>query len=442
MKIGANNLLFFCNIKGQKPPVMEFQYILKEEIEEEILKAAVKDAMEVFPFFCLTPFLDEKGAVKAKENDQPVPVYPEDGKKRKLGTAQTNGYLFLVRYEGKKLKLLASHGIGDARGHSFFMQTLLYYYFSRKGIPVASEEILYTKENAEDLSIYDILFDKIKEVETREVEIEKLPEDFFYPQEEKVYRKTMDNRNLRILWKQEQFMERIRSVGATPLTFMFVMIARTMQEYYKTEKAIIGNVPVDMRGRLNSRAQSNFTAGIDLCYTREAGQKPLETQIQEFRADLKRKTQLDYLVSQLEQGRAGYEMIEQMTFESEEKLALLRDMLNMRLESSPERSFLLSNIGRIDMPEDIQPWIEDMDINGTNAEVTPVFSMFSYGSQGTLSVIQNYKEDGFVKALQKNLQEFGIECEFVDCGLQQFDEQCLEYFPSKSKGAAAGHRSE
>lgn len=271
----------------------------------------------------------------------------------------------------------------------------------RKGIPAASEEILYTKENAEDLSIYDILFDKIKEVETREVEIEKLPEDLFYPQEEKIYRKTMDNRNLRILWKQEQFMERIRSVGAAPLTFMFVMIARTMQEYYKTEKPIIGNVPVDMRGRLNSRVQSNFTAGIDLCYTREAGQKPLETQIQEFRADLKRKTQLDYLTAQLEQGRAGYEMIEQMTFESEEKLMLLRNMLNMRLESSPERSFLLSNIGRIDMPEDMQPWIEDMDINGTNAEVTPVFSMFTYGSQGTLSVIQNYKEDGFVKALQK-----------------------------------------
>lgn len=211
----------------------------------------------MFSVFQLRLGIDEDGKICEKINTEDVPVFQDDGKKVRLGTTDTNGYLFRVLFAGKSITVVASHGIGDGRGIGSFIQTVVYYYLIRKGIEIDTEGLIYTKEDIKDPTIVDQLLDKAKETFVAKAQLlvkEQLP--IFYPKNEMVYLRTPDTRRLRIVWEQDKFMKVVKSLNGTPVVFVHAMIAKTMKSFYGVEgQRFVANVPVDLRERLKSRAQ-------------------------------------------------------------------------------------------------------------------------------------------------------------------------------------------
>lgn len=420
MDIGFNNKFFFYLSLGDKAATMEYMYDLSEDIIEVNLKLAVEDALEVFPFFRLKPYVDQDGKLVFKENDGKVPVGYDDGNKVSLGTSMTNGYLFRVVYKGKRITVVASHGIGDGRGISSFAQSVVYFYLTRCGISIDPEGMIYTKEDIGDPTLTDILFDKVKAMDINVTSATPDTEkEIFYPKNERVYQSTADTKQFRIIWEQDNFIEIAKSFGGTPVTFVHSVIASTMYDFYKlSDVKIVGNVPVDLRAKLESKAQSNFTSNVDLVITEEDLKLDMATQMTELRSRLKEATALENILGGVMGFNAISEYLDQISFSNKEMLdGLANQLCNRELA----RSYLLSNIGAVKLPADMVPYVTNVDIMFTNLEATPVFTMLTYENRGTLIIGQNYDDDGFIKALCDKFNSFGISVELMDCGLVRSD---------------------
>ena len=420
MEFGNNNKMFLYLSLGDKAATMEYMYDLKESIDEGLLKGAVANALKAFPFFRLKPYISAQGKLIACENDAEVPVYKADGKNVRLGTKDTNGYLFRVTYLGNRITVIASHGIGDGRGISSFAQTVVYYYLTAKGHIIDTQGLIYTMEDALDTTIKDILTDKVKSMEFKSQEAAPLENPrFFSPCDEKVYFGTPDTRQFRIIWEQDKFIKTVKSIGGTPLVFVHTIIARAMYEYYNlTNENIIGNVPVDLRERLNSRAQSNFTTNVNLVITGEDLKKDMPSCMSLLRERLKAATDLDKMLNDIANFSFIYDYLDEITLEDETGLNAFKEQI---VKKPPVRTYLLTNIGAVKLPVDMVPLVDNVDISVTNLESTPVFTMLTYENRGTLIIGQNYEDTGFISVLRDVFNKYGIDTTLSDCGLIRSD---------------------
>lgn len=418
MDIGGVNKFFLYISFGEKAANMEYMYDLAEEIDVDVLKLAVKDAMECFPFFQLKPFIDKDGKICAEKNDGEVPVFKDDGKKVRLGTADTNGYLFRVIYSGKRITVVSSHGIGDGRGIGSFTQTVVYYYLTRQGINIDSEGLIYTKDDISDTTITDRLLDKVKTVQFTKPEPETNDQiAIFYPKNEMVYLRTADTKQFRLIWEQDKFIKVVKSFGGTPVVFTHALIAKTMKSFYGIEKhKYVANVPVDLRERLSSRAQSNFTTNVNINLADEDINLDMAEEMQLLRTRLKEATDLNKLLGNVVAFGEVLGYLDQIDLRNEDVLKGIAES-----NSTPTRSYLLSNIGLVKLPSGMVPHVKNVDIMFTTMEASPVFVMLTYENRGTLIIGQNYCDDGFAQALCKTFADYGISTELKDCGLVRSD---------------------
>lgn len=98
---------------------------LKDEIDKDILKRAVNDAINRFPLY-KTKLAKGYGAYYLKSNDKPVEVFGEDGKILKpINTKLTNGYQFRLACAGNKVTLEIFHALTDANGAIRFLAAII-----------------------------------------------------------------------------------------------------------------------------------------------------------------------------------------------------------------------------------------------------------------------------------------------------------------------------
>lgn len=428
MDIGGNNKMFLLLSNNGKAAVIEYRYRLSENISREDLIKATRDAVDAFPYYSLKPVIDQKGRLDMIPNDDDLPVFIKDGTIRSLGSSDTNGYLFRVLYDGDEIAVEASHGIGDGRGIMAFSQTLVYYYLLHTGKDVDPEGMLYTKEDLKDNTITDNLLDRISEV-TPADEGTVPHEEYqpFGPTEEKALLNTPDTQRLVISWDSGKLIGKIKSLGATPLVFFHDLIAHTIYEYYDTgDKTVIGDVPVDLREKLGSRAQSNFTVNISIPIERGFFDLPDSERYQKLSDMLKERTSLEYLAYKMKEFGAFSAMLDQMPLNDDSFTKQMGD--GEQGTPAPQRSYLLSNIGLMRLPRSVMEYVRDFDIYFTNLEPTPVYTMLTYGGRGMLIIGQNYADTGFARTLYEKLLKMDVDVSFRDDGVFCMDDVSLGRF--------------
>lgn len=428
MDIGGNNKMFLLLSNNGKAAVIEYRYRLREDISREDLIKATRDAVDAFPYYSLKPVIDQKGRLDMVPNDNDLPVFIKDGTIRSLGSSDTNGYLFRVLYDGDEIAVEASHGIGDGRGIMAFSQTLVYYYLLHTGKDVDPEGMLYTKEDLKDNTITDNLLDRISEVTPADEETVPHEEyQPFGPTEEKALLNTPDTQRLVISWDSGKLIGKIKSLGATPLVFFHDLIAHTIYEYYDTgDKTVIGDVPVDLREKLGSRAQSNFTVNISIPIERGFFDLPDSERYQKLSDMLKERTSLEYLAYKMKEFGAFSAMLDQLPLNDDSFMKQMGD--GEQGAPAPQRSYLLSNIGLMRLPRSVMEYVRDFDIYFTNLEPTPVYTMLTYGGRGMLIIGQNYADTGFARTLYEKLLKMDVDVSFRDDGVFCMDDVSLGRF--------------
>ncbi len=425
--IGTNNKMFLLLSSAGKAAVIEYRYRLTEAISYDALIEATKDAVSSFPYFGLKPVVDKDGRLIMENNGGPMPVFKKDEKQRNLGSDDTYRYLFRVLYDDDEIDIEASHGIGDGRGIMAFSQTLIYYYLVHTGKSIDTEGMLYTKADLSDKTISDHLLDRILEITPVDIVEETAVSKIFCPTEKKVMSGTPYTKRLVLSWDFKKLMDKIKPLGASPLTFFHDLISSTMYEYYDVKDAtVVADVPVDVREKLGSRAQSNFTINISIPIEREMTAKAQEERYKELKEKLNEKTKIEYLAYTMQGTGQFLSMIDQISLRDEAMLKMMESKASDSQE--PMRSYLLSNIGLMKLPKDMMQYIKDFDIYFTNLEASPVFTMLTFGGRGMVIVGQNFEETGLIDAVYKKLKDMDVDADLKDYGRFTMDDANVKGF--------------
>ena len=113
---------------------------MKDRVRPDKLREAVEQALLRFPHMMLSVERTETG-FRYRTNVRPAVVLPFDGVSARytIGSADTNGYLFLVGYHEDTIYMEYQHSISDGRGFEEFIRCVLFQYLKNCGCPVEND---------------------------------------------------------------------------------------------------------------------------------------------------------------------------------------------------------------------------------------------------------------------------------------------------------------
>lgn len=410
--------IFPSLIKKRQTNSFRLSALLKDNVDKEILKQALAKTLERFPTFkvCL-----KKGIFWFYLNEN---IYKPTVKKEDAYFCESqnfrrqNFYLFNVQYFGRRLSVEIFHALTDGNGGIEFLKALLYNYLLLKGYTIDDEGLILTNS-------FEQLLDESQD-------------SFAYNYEKKSKKKSQESKAFKITGKfhAHEWTSVIQAIieldtlkraahkyNATITEYISAVILYSVSKtYYYNHKNKKTNlkypirlfVPINVRKYFNSTTLRNF-----VLFLRTTSR---------FRADVTFEEVLKHIKD---------------TFieENNEQAMLARIKTNMMLEKNVFVRFMplflksiiikivfhfigtgsntisFSNIGKVNLPKDMIPYIERFDFANGGSKYAPInVGAIGYENKFTLTFTSRIIERKLQKAIIEHLikDEVSLVCETND----------------------------
>ncbi|MBE5906894.1 MAG: hypothetical protein E7277_08965, partial [Lachnospiraceae bacterium] len=378
MDLEKGEKYFFYVDKAGGNSVEKFNVVMKEPINLEKMEKAAKSAVEAFPLFGMRPVVDKDGWLFLTKNPLPVLVEEESDQVKVLGTEETNGYLFRIICKNTELFINAHHSLGDGRTIMAFGMTVVYYYLLEAGINVDAKGMVYTKEDLKEPTLLSAFLKDAAKVECGESKGAYYPQNVFtFPKPDPG--EQLDEGLYLVTWDSRELISYTKSHQITPTPFIATIIANVIHDMFSVgEKHIVFGIPVDMRGKMNSRSQRNYIGNIRLPYYPEYRELPFEEQAKRLKADMDVQMDMSNIIPRvlgLEKVIDG--MIQTPLCENEVKESPQRS-------GAVAQSILLTNVGRLALPEGMEDYIKEVQIYTSSKGGKAAAGMLTMGNRGTM----------------------------------------------------------
>lgn len=132
---------------AENPRTFRITIKLKDMVDPDVLRHAVRKTMQRYPYFRVRLIIDEND-VSFEDNPMPTPVLHTDGPIM-LGGYETQSHLLAFCWWKNKVHIDVWHALTDGGGIHHLLQTFLYYYcseyygreLSSEGIWLADDEV-------------------------------------------------------------------------------------------------------------------------------------------------------------------------------------------------------------------------------------------------------------------------------------------------------------
>ena len=416
MEIGDLNRLYLYLGNEHKSPVIEYRYELDVPAKEEELCEAVSKTLERFPFFSQKPYLDESGMLIMKKNEGKVPVF--FGKKgvMNLGSRETNGYLFCVTAWDNTISVCASHALADGRGVIFFANLMICNYLKLLGYDMEGVNLPYSENDDRDGDVTELLLDVCARIDATADENVYNPENVFEIPEDLIYLNTPSSKDVRVTWDNDVFLKVIHDLNVTPASFITALVSEAIWDIYDTgDKTIVADVPVDLRAMMGSIAQSNFSSNITIPYKPEYADMTMPEKAAKISESLKLQSTRDNMAAGMNTLAPMLAMLSKLPLGDGDALK----KLSGGQEAPPRRTYLLSNIGLVRFPENMDKHITGFSLWAPDLEAAPAYGLLTYRNKGALLMKQNYEDMRIPEAVSSSLTEYGIDNEVSSFGVLQ-----------------------
>lgn len=323
----------------------------------------------------------------------------------RINFKENNGYLFRVYYRKSRISVDFYHALCDGHSGTVFIYTLIGEYLRLKGETISSGKfVLDTKaeETAEELEDAYLRYcgsDSNASLTDPKVYHKKgvaLPPFFT---------------NYTAVFMSFKELHQISKALGVTVTELFAAIL--MEIHYrdqlkkgKMKKPVSVQIPVNLRGFFPSESLRNFVLCVLVRldkrkeeYTFEEILKEVSTQL---RAVNNKKAHQAYITSTVKLGARALKYIPV-------RLKNLFIKIGFMFGAEYSTSTLLSNLGYIDLPEDIRPHIKSMSfytgpglVNGARCGVACA------GDRLVITFSDRYDEDEVERAFIKKLSELGV----------------------------------
>lgn len=415
---GIANMYYFYSA-GKKAAVNSFKYTLRIPINAKVLRDALECTVKRYYFFGLKPILNSDGKVCFIKNEESIEVYPDNQDVCILGTQQSNFYLFRVVYTKYSIRVIVFHGLADGKGVLSFCTSLLYNYLTMCGYKIDDEgKVLMNDTPFDDSELAQITNDAPRNISNNHNKIDKrniflIPEDNFLLNESKT-------KKWKIVYSIESLKKLTHKHNSSYVCALSVLFSKAIRTIYETkDSSIIASIPVDMRSILNKKALSNYCCFTSLEHNSDIAELPIATQFMYQNNKFKELQSFDNLCAMVDNTRTLEKTVFQLPIHEK---CLFEESWNKKKESRKNHTtFCITNLGKNQMPKDIEEFVVDFDLDNPNLSSYPIICMISIGNIGHLYFTQNFENSTLVKKFCDILNQHGVEARLEDGGMIQTD---------------------
>lgn len=389
---------------------------LTEPVDPEVLTKALKSTIKSRKLFQVRirrglfwHFLEptKEMPVILKEHERPCPVLYGDNNKGKLH--------YSVTYYHNRINVEIFHALTDGTGAIEFMNSLVAKYLRLK-YPKEMEGVVLNSGGSEtDLS--EDSYSHFYEKNTKAADVVKDLGNYIKKQEEKTYgRKAYHIRGGKLPYNQLQFFEItlkssevIAQAKAMGVGVSGLIGARLMLAIYKDMPAskrklpISISLPVNLRNYYPSETSRNFFNSITVSH-KFTGDETEEDLAKEFGEKMKESLKPEQIKKQMN----NYQKFERWFIVRMIPLAIKQPALRLISQFSAKNvSAVISNLGVMKLPEQMQPYVENYSALCSHSEL--FMTVCSYGDNMTFGITSCYKSTATIKNFLRSFTKHGAE---------------------------------
>lgn len=255
---------------------------LREEVDPEVLKKAVKNSMKRFPSFAVSL---KKGFFwhYLENNDREPPVRPDNNNPCvRIKYNENNKFLFRFFYYKKRITLEMFHALTDGYGALIFLNTVVAEYLRLKGYNIPSGDMVLDindKPSAEELE------DSFKKNATKKVREKRRALSTYHRPGEKLPRHTSYITNGYI--PLDILISKCKEKGVTITEYLSSVLALIhmklqREENSRKQKEVSIQVPVNCRNHFNSKTLRNFSVCYSVRFDPNLGEYTFDEVLREF----------------------------------------------------------------------------------------------------------------------------------------------------------------
>ena len=410
--------------------VIRYSINLTVEVNPQILEKALKDILPRFPSMC----------VKIKrgvfwyyfEHNDKTPIIIEDDLRHQcvpVRYSESNGFLFKILYTKNRLTIESFHALTDGYGCEIFLNTLAAQYLRLLGHNISVGGSVFDITEVPKESEFEDSF--IKNA-TKGAKASRSKPDVYHKKGEKL---PAFCSHVTIGYMPiNKIKELCKKHGVTITEFFTAILVEIYIDFQKREekkqKQISIQVPVNARNQFNSETLRNFSLCYSVRFDPTLGDYSFE--------EILKQTAL-YLRYINNQKTLGAMFASNIKLESTPIMRIIplviKDLaigISYALTAECTTTALLTNLGKVDLPQDMLPFVESTILmpppgllNGGRIGLSSVKNVF------TVAVANCYEDTDVERAFFAKLQKMGIEAEIETNYATKNGEHLLEPLPEK-----------
>lgn len=396
-----NAALAFPLVTGKNDTrVFRFYCQLKEEVNGEILQAALDQTMEKYPLF---QAVLRKGLFwfYLEHRDIRAVVKPEtEPPCSRLYIPDKKSLLFQVSYDKNRINFEVFHALTDGTGAMHFLQELVQDYLilahPQADLPQIehSEEITHGDKEEDSFSQYyssDIPKDKEKKKAAVKLKGEKLVHSDMHVTE--------------VALSVKDIHRKARSCGVSITVLLTAMMLCSIREEIpknQQKRPVALMIPVNLRNYFPSQSMTNFFGWIEVGYIFSD-----ETTFEDVLLSVKKQFEEELVKEKIAMHMSGYVRIEKNPFVRAVPLEIKKYFLMIGANlGSRSITAVYSNIGIIRLPEEYKEYIQHFGIFASTNSLQ--MCSCSYGDEMVLGFTSKIPDNSIQRNFQRMLGEENV----------------------------------
>ena len=378
---------------------------LKEEIDPEILKTALADTLDRLPTFKVrmkNAFFENY----FEPNNMECPIYPDiKNFCYRINYKENNGYLIRVYYHRCRISVDCFHALCDAYGASVFISTLAGQYLRLKGHSISYSQFVLDineKPRKEELE------DAYERYATSKKTAKLLESPAYHKRGKKAPLHMCNYTSATLSFTQLHALS--KAYGVTVTEFLAAVL---LEIHYKkqlsegkSKKDVSVQIPVNLRKAFPSESVRNFVIclSVKMPYRKEGF--TFDEIVRSVSAQLRKANNYDFLHAYITQ-----------TVKLQTKLLKYVPLIvkntavkvSFHFGAEFSTSTLLSNLGPINLPDDMKEHVERYFFHNSPGLVNGArCSIVSVGDNLTFTFSNIYEESDIESEFLKKLASMGI----------------------------------
>lgn len=427
-QLGASDLYMYYMNVGKYTLDSRISITMSDDVDEGLLKAACKRAMDVFPEFSFQPVIIQNKLYARQCENEVVILRADDGADKvsvHFGTEQTNGLVFLFILDARdqrKLTLSYFHGMSDFAGVISFFKTILYWYGIEKGmeLKVAPEALLSERIRTERPSDWNRMerLDPYRYFQMEEKTSNGQPKPQmqtpFIPSPMLLSAEDPSSRVIRIKTSVRAFKEKTKEYHSGFASLLFSVLARAVSDGFQApDAAISAFLPVDYRRVYASDSVVNFSDSVVLHSDRGLRQSDRSGECEEIKKMLEAGRTKEYVNGVL---CSKTLQVEQLLGDERGYTKVVEGIVNPPADTPlppPPVSFLITYPGSVSLPDFLKGMVRQIHLEMVNPNLMFYFIAYSYEEEFWIDIVQHFEEETLARAILKQFEELSMQAELV-----------------------------